>query len=280
MTNANPMAGTPPIVAAPRQAAHHAVPNISTLWLKWFTWYSRRYIRRHFHSLRISRSGKVPGPGLPLVIYSNHASWWDPLVCLVIKDELFPELKAFAPIDDSALKRYRMLGKFGFFGVEQGSRRGGAQFLRTAEAILRSPNHMLALTPQSRFADARERPVHFHSGIGHLATRVHHAAFVPVAVEYVYWQERLPEILVHFGESVEIPSSRSSSFKPAYWTSHFEQKLSTAQDELAIISKRRNSEDFQFLLRGGAGQGGIYDRWRSLMARLRGEIFHPEHQRS
>jgi len=269
-----------------RFAATHAAPDlgrrylprISPLLLKWFTWYSRGYLRRHFHSLRVSLAG-TPSASceLPLVLYSNHASWWDPLVCLVLKAELFPERAAFAPIDAAMLERYRLFRKLGFFGVERRSRRGAVQFLRTASAILESPNHLLALTPQSRFADVRERPLRFESGIGHLAVRVDRVFFVPVAMEYVYWEERLPEILVRFGRPVDVRRGYKRAFDAKSLTILFEQALAETQDALADEARRRNPADFRTVVKGGAGQGGVYDWWRSLTARLRGETFAKEH---
>ena len=255
-----------------------AVPNASPLLLGWFTWYARRYIRRHFHSLRISRSGSAPGfRGQPLVIYSNHASWWDPLVCLVLKAHQFPERRAFTPIDAAALERYGILRRVGFFPVEQRTARGAVQFLRTATVVLQSPRNILAITPQSRFADVRERPVHFEGGLGLLATRVADVVFVPFAAEYVFWEERLPEILVRFGESVAVKTKTGSDKSPAEWTKLFEAKMQENQDTLAAEVQRRDSEGFQVVLRGGAGQGGIYDWGRSVVARLRGKTFQREH---
>jgi len=253
------------------------VPSVSPLLLRWFTWYSRRYVRRHFHSVRISRSGLPPASKLPLVIYSNHASWWDALACVVLKQEFFPDRTAFAPIDAAMLQRYKMFGRLGFFGVERATRCGAIQFLRTAEAILESPKHLLAVTPQGRFADVRERPVQFEAGLGHLAGRVQHALFVPLAIEYVFWEERLPEILVRFGEPVEVRRDNAAASKPRDWTRLFEKNLDAAQYALAGESQRRNPGDFQQLLRGGAGQGGVYDWWRMFSAKLRGERFHREH---
>ncbi len=254
------------------------LPRISSPLLKWFTWYSRRYVRRHFHSLRVSLTGLPPeARGLPLVIYLNHASWWDALVCLVLKDEFFGDRTAFAPIDAAMLERYRMFGKLGFFGVQQHTRRGAIQFLRTAEAVLQSPQNILAITPQSRFVDARERPIRFAAGLGHLATRVQRALFVPIAAEYVFWEERLPEILVRFGEPVEVQGGRNAASDPQYFTTLFEQKLTATQNALAADAQRRNPADFQMVLRGGAGQGGIYDLWRSFKAKLCGETFRKEH---
>jgi 1-acyl-sn-glycerol-3-phosphate acyltransferase len=259
------------------RATRPPIPTVSRPLLRWFTWYSRRYIRRHFHSVRISHSGLPPASELPLVIYSNHASWWDPLVGLVLKSEFFPDRRLFAPIDAVMLKRYKMFARLGFFDVEQRSRRGAVQFLRTAEAVLQSPEHLLAVTPQSRFADVRERPVHFEAGLGHLATRVERALFVPFVAEYVFWEERLPEILIRFGEPLEVRRDHAFALTADGWTQQFEHKLQAAQEALSIESQRRDPAVFRTLLSGGAGQGGIYDWWRAVKAKRRGEAFNREH---
>lgn len=242
--------------------------------LTWFTWYSRRYLRRHFHSLRVSRAGLPPRDSdAPLVIFSNHASWWDPLLWLALKAEFFPARRAFSPIDAAALTRYKILSRLGFFGVEQKTGRGAVQFLRTAEKILREPGHILALTPQARFADPRERPIRFEPGLGHLAARVGGAVFLPMASEFVFWEERLPEILVRFGPPIvtdQIGDAESATLL-------FEQELEAVQDALATEVKRREPDDFRMILRGGAGQGGVYDWYRATKAKLGGETFVREH---
>ena len=254
------------------------LPTISGPLLKWFTWYARRYLRRHFHTLRISRAGPPPAAGLPpVVLFANHASWWDALAGLAVKAEFFPARSAYAPIDAEALKKYRMFQRLGFFGVEPGTARGARQFLRTAENVLSRPDSLLVITPQGRFADARERPVRFEPGLGHLATRVEHAIFLPMATEYIFWEERLPEILVRFGAPVEVSARHAGGFDAKYWTALFEQSLEATQDALAAEARRRDPEAFEIILRGGAGQGGIYDWWRAARAKLRGEDFRKEH---
>ena len=256
------------------ERAREDLPHVSPMLLGWFTWYSKRYLRRHFHSLRVSLAGLPPSAAdMPVAIFSNHASWWDPLLWLALKAEFFPAARAFSPIDAAALTRYRILSRLGFFGVEQKTGRGAIQFLRTAEKILRRPGHILALTPQGRFADPRERPVRFEPGLGHLAARVGGAVFVPMASEFVFWEERLPEILVRFGEPIatdQITDGESG-------TELFERKLEAVQDALAADVKRRDPRDFQIVLRGRAGQGGVYDWYRAAKAKLRGEKFVREH---
>ena len=253
------------------------VPRISKPLLTWFTWYSRRYLRRHFNSLRVS--GRVPSEeslARPMVVYSNHASWWDPLVGLMLSCQLLGGKSVFAPMDAEALKRYGFFKRLGMFGVDQEQRRGGVQFLRQTRAILQSSDNVLWLTPQSRFADARERPVRFKSGIGHLPGLAREIAFIPIAIEYVFWEERLPEILVRIGQ-VYHTTRADRSVRPQWWSEFFADRMRETQDELARQAQRRETTAFHCLLRGHSGVGGIYDRWRRFKAGWRGEQIQLEH---
>jgi 1-acyl-sn-glycerol-3-phosphate acyltransferase len=263
------------IADAPTQRATRNIPQISRLLLRIFSTYSRWYVARHFHSVRLSAAGQPPRTdALPLVIYVNHASWWDPLVCLLLQNEFFNSRPAYAPIDRAALEQYRFFARVGFFGVEQNSARGAGQFLRTATGLLQRPDSILWLTPQGRFADARERPVGCKPGLGHLPARVERAVYVPLALEYVFWQERKPEILCRFGEMEIIERSPRKD-----WTVHFEQQLASTQNALAAEALRREAADFQPLLKSGSGVGLAYDAWRRLRARLAGTTFRPGHGR-
>jgi 1-acyl-sn-glycerol-3-phosphate acyltransferase len=211
------------------------------------------------------------------VVYANHPGWWDPLVSLVLKEHFFPRHTAFTPMDAGALRRYPMFRRMGFFGVERQTRRGAGQFLRTARAVLQSPNHILALTPQGRFADVRERPVALEPGLGHLARQVEEAVFLPVALEYVHWEERLPEILVRFGTPLRLGRRESLAFDAAIWTGLFRDRLEAAQDALADDSRNRAADRFTTLISGRAGQGGIYDVWRRTRSWLEGTPFELRH---
>jgi 1-acyl-sn-glycerol-3-phosphate acyltransferase len=265
-------------LASSRPNRRVALPAISPLILRWFTWYCRRYIRRHFHSLRVSQTGLPPDTdGHPLVIYTNHASWWDPLVGLVLKETFFGSRTLFAPIDAVMLQRYKMFAKLGFFAVEPDSRRGAVQFLRVSEAVLREPTHLLAVTPQSRFADVRERPVRFECGLGHLARCAKDILFLPMATELVFWEERLSEILVRFGEPLLVTQALFEGETAEEWTRRLELKMTATQDALSVEAQRRRPDDFKIILSGGAGQGGVYDLWRGFRAKLRGEKFRKEH---
>ncbi len=263
--------------ASPR-ATTPSLPRISPLLLKGFVWYSRRYLRRHFHSLRLSRSGWQPQLSpVPMVVYSSHTSWWDPLVGLVLQDILLPGSRVYSPIDLRMLECYKMFGRLGFFGVEQGSSRGAACFLQVSKAVLKTPGNILAVTPQGRFVDARERPINFQGGLGHLASRVGPVDFFPMAVEYVFWEERLPEVLVRFGQPVRVAGGQVGRLSPAAWTLRFESEMTRVQDALAAEAQARRTADFRDLLRGERGVSPVYDMWRRFRALLRGQSFTSGH---
>lgn len=256
-------------------------PRISPWLLRAFTGYSRRYLRRHFHGMRVlSRPDISSCEGRPLVIYTNHSSWWDPLVGLILKDRFFPHRPLYSPIDSEALKKYGLFRRLGFFGVERGTRRGAAAFLGETRRLLDDPRSVIAVTPQGRFADVRERPAGFEAGLGHLARRHPQAIFMAVAVEYVFWDERLPEVLSTFGPPRTGAGLSHDSSSPRDVTVYMERELESLQDTLSQAARTRDVARFESVLDGGVGQGGVYDLWRSLKARLKGETFNPEHARS
>ena len=252
-----------------------AQPHISAGVMKVFIAYCRRRVRREFHGLRLLQSGMSPRDGTrPLVIYFNHPSWWDPLVCLLLARELFPGRSSYGPIDAAMLERYGIFKRLGFFGVDP-SLRGTRTFLRITHDLLADPRNAVWLSPQGRFVDVRERPLRLQDGLGALAAREPDAAFVPLAIEYSFWTEPRPEILVSFGEPI-VPG-RETVRTVAEWTRAFTGALETTQDKLAAASRRRDSAEWLAIHRGKSGVSRIYDAWRWLRARLRGEKFDAEH---
>jgi 1-acyl-sn-glycerol-3-phosphate acyltransferase len=267
----DPMAG---MVQEP--AGVEGLPRRSPLLIRLFARYVRHYVGRHFHTVRLAREPRPsPGPERPLIVYANHCSWWDPLACMIVATELFPDRKHYAPMDPDALSRYRFFGRLGFFGVEPDSMRGAVALLRKGAAILAEPGATLWITPQGRFADPRERPVGLKPGIGRLARRVGGCELVPLAVEYPFGEERLPEALLRFGTTVR--AEELEDVPPDELTELLSERLEATQDALARAAIERDFSRFEVLLRGRAGIGGVYDLWRRLKAAVRGEHFRAAH---
>ena len=248
------------------------MPRISRSLLSAFLWLVRRNIRRSFHAVRAHNIERLRAQTSgPLVVYANHSSWWDPMTAFLLFKQL-PGRSHYGPMDASALARYSVLRRFGVFPVDLGTARGGLQFIRTAQAIL-AQNGVLWITPQGRFVDVRD-PLVFKAGLAALAARVPECTFLPLAIEYTFWDERTPELLLSVGEP-----QRYSQSDP----DDLERQLTTALDEtLADLATRARSRDAAafstVLLRGRAGVGGFYQLGQQLRALILRRPHQLEHR--
>jgi 1-acyl-sn-glycerol-3-phosphate acyltransferase len=240
-----------------------------------FQQYAGYYVRKHFHAVRLSRSGATfPKSNEPLLIVLNHPSWWDPLICTVLSRSL--DREHYAAIDATALQKYRFFAKLGFVGIDLNSLRGARVFLRSGQAILSQPNRVFWVTAQGRFTDVRQRPLQLQAGVGHLAARLPCGYVIPLAVEYTFWNERTPEALVRIGEPLNIADHAGWSAQE--WLNQIEVALTANLDRLNAEAMRRDPAAFVPILSGKVGVGGIYDLWRRLKTWLRGQRFDPSHE--
>ncbi len=233
-------------------------------------------LAKTFHKVRISGRERTLQTG-PVLAYANHASWWDPIVAITAGRLLFPDRPTYAPIEASMLRKYPMFGRMGFFGVERGTRKGAAEFLRTGLRVMQENEALMFVTPQGRFADVRERPVRFEAGLGHLAARLRRGVIIPMAMEYAFWEEKRPEVLLRVGRPLRIADFASQQLCPKDWTEILESGLEEAQDELRALSTQRAAEHFEVLVSGKDQIHPVYDLWRKLRAWVLGGEFVAAH---
>lgn len=249
-----------------------SVPHISRPVLGFFRRIVRGYFRRHFRAVRVSGIEQLATRGSgPLIIYANHSSWWDPMVLVLLASELLPQRRHFAPMDATALERYGILRRIGVFGVEMHSPRGAAQFLRKGLEILNA-GHVLWVTPQGRFADVRDRPLAFKRGLAELASRVPAGCtLLPLAIEYTFWDERLPETFLFLGQAITVTEASPISVE------QLETSLLHCMETLQRKVIGRDPAAFEILQSGRVGTGGWYQLGQHLFARLRGKKYQAEH---
>ncbi len=244
----------------------------SALATAFFTWVMQRQIAKSFNALRIARPGLPELPAdAPLVVYSNHPAWWDPALYIVLAGQLFAERDSYGPMDAAALDQYRILRRVGIFGIDTAGYRGAARFLRVAEGLLASPDRMLWVTAQGAFADPRARPLTLRPGLARLLARVPNAVAVPLAIEYPFWQEKQPEALCRFGTPIAANQASAEALTTA---------LTEQMDYLADSAMMRSPDDFDTLIAGRAGVGGVYDLGRRVKAALQGRAFDARHDQT
>ncbi len=249
------------------------VPKISQPLLQWFRWIVRQNFLREFHAVRVNGLAQLRGLDGPLLVYANHSGWWDPMVAFLVSGMLMKSRRHYAPMDAAALKRYRILSSMGVFPVEVSSARGAVRFIRAGEAILRGGG-VLWVTPQGQFVDARKRPITFKPGMAALAARIPGCMVLPMAIEYVFWDERTPEVLLQFGEPVVVEAGERTETLEARLVAALERTM----EEMQGRAMSRDARQFErVLLRGRAGVGGIYGLGKRVASWVTRTPYQPEH---
>ena len=246
-------------------------PRLLSLFMAYLHW----YVPKHFHALRIAHVERFPEGDHPLIVCINHPSWWDPLTILMVCRFLAPRRVAYAPMEAGALEHYGFFRRLGAFPVDNQSSRAGAQFIRQARSVLAQPKAILWMTPEGHFADVRRRPVTWKSGTAALTRHLSACTVVPLAIEYTYWDERLPEILCSVGEPLcfEEGDLATSDDRKAV----LQAAMTITQEELAERVIKRSEALFTPVFAGRAGVTAAYDLWQRTRSALRGKPYIAEH---
>lgn len=240
--------------------------------------YFARYVRRHLNALRLAQWGQPPAApeAGPVVVYCNHPAWWDAAVIILLAQRFFPAAESYAPFDAAMLARYRIFSRMGAFGVDLDSPRGAASFMAASRKILDRPGRVLWITAQGRFSDVRERPLALRPGVARLAELAPDALFVPLALDYAFWEERGAEACAAFGRA--IPARDLLALPRPDRLARLEADLTATLDRLAADVRSRDATHFASLLDGQRGIGGVYDAWHRLVAALTGRRFVAGHR--
>lgn len=254
------------------------VPPVKGWFQNGFHRFLRPFLRRHFHSIAADRESLDPldlPPGPPLIVYANHPSWWDPLVAHFLNRSVFVDRQFYAPIDAQALEQYGVFEQLGFYGVRLESLRGARDFLTRSGAIATAGGTAIWITPEGRFTDVRDHSVSLMPGLPHLCRQLDAGWVVPLALEYAFWDDRLPNCFARFGPPIPLATLAKSS-KP-----DVQRRLSDAlrecQRRLADSVIARSDQPFENLLSGRAGAGTFYDTVRRWNGWIRGKQVRTSH---
>ncbi len=256
-------------------------PTSNRWWMDGFCWYASRMIRESFHAFAVDLSTfdySSIDRKVPLAIFSNHPGWWDPIVGMLLCKEYFQDRIFYAPIDAEALQKYRVFRKLGYFGIEANSRQGASDFIEQATHVLKSETGSLWITPEGRFTDVRDHAQPLMPGLAHLASKTPGLHCVPLAIEYVFSEERLPLLLCKLGSAISDASE--AKLTKSEWQTCFSEKLRSTQKSLAdsVVAKRWDT--FEVIVRSKHRPTGLYDWMRWSMMRVTGKKPSLQHGKS
>lgn len=167
----------------------------------WFSGHARSRIRNTFGEVRVRGldAARASAAEVPLLILSNHTSWWDPLVALHISTHMLGTV-GHALMDAKNLRRVPFFGLVGAFGVDLDQPADGAAAIRYAARLLEEPQHMVWVFPQGAERPIHERPLGFRAGTGEIARVAKKAKVLPVGFYYQFGGVEKPTLWISFGE--------------------------------------------------------------------------------
>lgn len=166
----------------------------------WFARHAEARLKATFSRVRVRglealREACAQGP---VLVVSNHSSWWDPLVAIVLCARIL-KVDAYALMDAKNLRRLPFFAHVGAFGVDLDDRADGARAIRYAAGLLAAPGRLVWVFPQGRERPITERPLAFEPGAAAIARVAKKAVTVPVALRYDLGPRERPDLWIAIG---------------------------------------------------------------------------------
>jgi 1-acyl-sn-glycerol-3-phosphate acyltransferase len=174
----------------------------------WFAGHARARIERSFAGVFVRgiEAARRAAEGAPVLIVSNHTSWWDPLVVLHLSQHVL-RTDGHALMDAKNLRRLPFFSLVGAFGVDLDRPADGAASIKYAARLLDRPGRMVWVFPQGRERPTSERPLGFRAGSAEIARIAKKATTLPAAFRYELGAEEKPYLYISFGDPV--PADRN-----------------------------------------------------------------------
>lgn len=239
----------------------------SPFFVRWFTKQVDKRIRKTFSRVRIRgiETLQATVSSHPVIVVSNHTSWWDPMFCILVGHNLL-SCDAYAMMDAKNLLRLPFLGRVGGFGVHLDDPADRKQVLRYARTLLGAPGRLVWIFPQGRERPRAAPLDDFKPGAAIIARTVADVQVVPVAIRYELRGVPGPEAILSIGP----PLAAESDVE----TARLAQQAAVIRELEAIdryLVSGEGSDDFQTVRKRPSASWGdrLAERILALFTRYR-----------
>lgn len=159
--------------------------------VRFFSFYARTGLRRHFHDTRFECS--VNAAGRPVLLIGNHFSWWDGFIAYRLND-LFLHKKFHIMMLEEQLEKRLFLNKAGAYSIKRGSR-SVVDSLNYTSGLLHEPENMVVVYPQGTITSIHRKPVRFEKGTERIIAGASDRLMILFYVALPDWfSEKKPEL--------------------------------------------------------------------------------------
>lgn len=177
-----------------------ARPSAPARWV--FSLYLRRLFRKSFHRIRLTGHFQAlqEQETYPVILYSNHQSWWDGLLEWRLVEFFGGDLRLMMAAQN--LRQFPFFRRVGVFGVDLEDPRDRVRGLLHCVRLLKQENlrRTLVLFPQGELRPAHEPFLPFQGGLETLLRKSPQAKAFPVGKIIRPGRFQHPEVLLRIGE--------------------------------------------------------------------------------
>ncbi len=162
-----------------------------------FRWYGRWIMRRNFH--RVIYNGTFREKGLPILLISNHTTWWDGFWAMDLNEKFFRRKFYFMMMEEQ-LRRHWYFNYAGGFSIRKNSRSALESIAYSAE-LLGDPDNLLLMFPQGELTSVHQLQPRFQKGVERILSLVKNEVQIIFAVNLTdYLSHRKPSLFIYFEE--------------------------------------------------------------------------------
>jgi 1-acyl-sn-glycerol-3-phosphate acyltransferase len=129
-----------------------------------FKWYAAFLIKKHHGRIKIV--GDFKDKQLPILLISNHISWWDGFWALYINQKVLHRKFHFMMLAEQ-LRKYWFFNYTGGFSIDK-STKSIVESLNYASELLANKENMVLIFPQGEIQSLHNQDLHFEKGVEHI----------------------------------------------------------------------------------------------------------------
>jgi 1-acyl-sn-glycerol-3-phosphate acyltransferase len=160
-------------------------------------WYARWNIKRHFGTAQII--GNLIERNLPVLLISNHISWWDGFWADYVNQIIFHRKFHFMMLDEQ-LRKYWFFNYSGGYAVSKKSK-SIVETLNYTSELLNDRKNLVLVFPQGEIQSMHNQNIQFEKGLERILRDKGNAVQVVFMANLVdYFSNRKPGIYFHLQE--------------------------------------------------------------------------------
>ncbi|MDD4823542.1 MAG: lysophospholipid acyltransferase family protein [Bacteroidales bacterium] len=162
-----------------------------------FKWYAGFIIKRHYSTVRII--GEFKDKNLPVLLLSNHISWWDGFWAMYINQKVLHRKFHFMMLEKQ-LRKYWFFNYTGGFSVHKSSK-SMVETLNYTSDLLTDKENMVLMYPQGEIQSLHHQNIRFERGVERVLRKKEKGVQVVFMVNLIdYFSNRKPGVYFHIRE--------------------------------------------------------------------------------